>query len=72
MIGCTLINSHHEGAESVNRSIPLLTSFVIAVVVIAVRADDSRQLSIVSRQTILEKDDVQLHFPFLHEAQDET
>ena len=53
-----------------NRPGLLLTAIVIAAAVTNVSAGEPRQLSIVSRQTILAKDDVQLHFPFLHEAQD--
>ena len=46
----------------------LLIPFLFVIVSVSVRADDTRRLSIASRQTILEKHDVQLHFPFLHEA----
>ena len=55
-----------------NRSGLLVTAFVMAAAGTDVPANDSRLLSIVSRQVVLAKDDVQLHFPFLHEAQDGT
>jgi len=55
-----------------NRSGLLLTAFVITTAVTNVSADEPRQLSIVSQLTILAKDDVQLHFPFLHEAKNGT
>lgn len=54
-----------------NRS-RLLLAFVLAASVDGIRADEPRQLSIVSRDVILAKADVQLHFPFLHEAKDGT
>lgn len=49
-----------------------LAPFVIVIISASVRAEDTRQLTISSQQTILEKDDVQLHFPFLHEAKNGT
>ena len=49
-----------------------LAAFVIVIISASVRADGTRQLAIASQQTILEKDDVQLHFPFLHEAKNGT
>ncbi len=55
-----------------NRPRLLLMAFVMVTSVESVSAGEPRQLSIVSRQVILAKDDVQLHFPFLHEAQDGT
>ena len=51
---------------------PLPLSLGILLVGASVRADESPRLEIVSQRTILAKDDVQLHFPFLHEAKNGT
>ena len=50
-----------------------MLSLILLVITFAATntcADEPRQLSIISQQTILAKDDAQLHFPFLHEAED--
>ena len=40
----------------------------VLLIAASVRANDSRQLKVWTQRTILAKADVQLHFPFLHEA----